>query len=306
MSFNSKKSFSPLILFVGLIIILNSSTVFSQIYDLELAVGNVTAVKAETNVEIPIFLKNYVDTIAGFQIWIQNDRPDLMEYNLTFDTTGCLTSGWHVATNSLSGINQDILITATRDIVESNFIYPQSSDTPLLKIYVDVYDIPESLYNETVNLIIQYEFVDHFSFSDQYGNLVGMTYQYYEDTTWYQCTAWAGEVCLNYEIISGPPADSFFVYFDSSLVVDLSTVLLTNGSLTVLGQEPFICGDVNADGTYNISDITYLVAYLFSGGPGPIPLESADCNGDGIIGISDLTCFICYMFSGCPPPTCGL
>ncbi len=305
MSFNPQKALSQLILFVSFITILCSSTVFSQTYDLELFVGHETAVKAETGVEIPIYFNNYIDTIAGFQIWIQNSRPDLMEYNLTFDTTGCLTSGWSVGTNSLGGFNQDILITATRDIQESNFIFPQSSDVPLLKIYVDTYDIPEFLYNETVELIIQYEFIDHFSFSDQYGNLVGMTYVHYEDTTWLECTAWAGEVCLNYQVIAGPPADSFFVNLDSLFVVDTSIFFIGNGSLTVLGQEPFLCGDVNADGIYNISDITYLVAYLFTGGSPPILLESADCNGDGVIGISDLTCFIIHMFLGGPPPTCG-
>ncbi|MEA1981401.1 MAG: hypothetical protein U9N54_10555, partial [candidate division Zixibacteria bacterium] len=180
MSFNLPKKLGQLIFIISFITIFCSSTVFSQTYDLELTIGHETAVKAETGVEIPIYFKNYIDTIAGFQIWIQNSRPDLMEYTLAFDTIGCLTSGWHISTNSLGGINQDILITATRDIHESNFIFPQSSDDPLIKIYADVYDIPEFLYNETVDLFIEYQFIDHFSFSDQYGNLVGMTYEYFE------------------------------------------------------------------------------------------------------------------------------
>ena len=175
----------------------------------------------------------------------------------------------------------------------------------MLKIYVDAYDIPEFLYNEAVDLFIQYQLIDHFSFSDQYGNLVGMTYEYYEDTTWFECTAWAGEVCLNYQIVSGPPADSMWIQSDSLLIVDTSIFFIDGGSLTVLGQEPFICGDVNADGIYNISDITYLVAFLFAGGSPPMPLQSADCNEDGDIGISDLTCFINNMFLGGPPLTCG-
>jgi len=68
----------------------------------------------------------------------------------------------------------------------------------------------------------------------------------------------------------------------------------------------YICGDGNGDGQLDISDITYLVDYLFLGGPEPANIAAADCNGDGQIDISDLTCFIRYMFDGGPPPACPL
>jgi hypothetical protein len=69
----------------------------------------------------------------------------------------------------------------------------------------------------------------------------------------------------------------------------------------------YICGDVNNDGnsTVDISDLVYLVDYMFLGGPEPPIMSSADCDGSGGgIDISDLVCFVDYMFNGGPPPVC--
>jgi len=57
----------------------------------------------------------------------------------------------------------------------------------------------------------------------------------------------------------------------------------------------------------NISDITYLVAYAFGGGPAPECLEEGNVNGDEEekINISDITYLVAYAFGGGPePPAC--
>jgi hypothetical protein len=63
-------------------------------------------------------------------------------------------------------------------------------------------------------------------------------------------------------------------------------------------------GDVDHDGeTVNITDLVFLVAYMFQGGPEPPCLEEADVDGDNeIINISDLVYLIAYMFQGGPEP----
>jgi hypothetical protein len=68
--------------------------------------------------------------------------------------------------------------------------------------------------------------------------------------------------------------------------------------------QAFICGDVNMDEVVDISDVTYLVEYLFLGGPAP-DLAATDCDGDSETTISDLTCFIEYFFHYGPLPSCG-
>ncbi|MBI5225038.1 hypothetical protein HY989_04175 [Candidatus Micrarchaeota archaeon] len=67
------------------------------------------------------------------------------------------------------------------------------------------------------------------------------------------------------------------------------------------------CGDVNGDGKINVVDLTYLVAYLFSGGPEPkINKLIGDVNGDGKVNVVDITYLVNYLFKAGPAPTtCG-
>lgn len=64
------------------------------------------------------------------------------------------------------------------------------------------------------------------------------------------------------------------------------------------------CGDANGDGKVTVSDVVYLINYLFKGGPGPIPWEAGEANCDGKITVSDVVYLINYLFKGGPPPGC--
>ena len=57
-------------------------------------------------------------------------------------------------------------------------------------------------------------------------------------------------------------------------------------------------GDVNGDGSVNISDVTALIDYLLSGNASGISLSGADCNQDNSVNISDVTALIDYLLSG--------
>jgi hypothetical protein len=58
------------------------------------------------------------------------------------------------------------------------------------------------------------------------------------------------------------------------------------------------------DGSIDISDLVYLIDYMFVGGAAPICMAEADVNADGAeqVDISDLLYLIDYMFRGGPPP----
>ena len=64
-------------------------------------------------------------------------------------------------------------------------------------------------------------------------------------------------------------------------------------------------GDVNLDLQVTISDVVFLVNYLFKGGPGPIPsyLGDVDCSGE--VEIADVIYLVSYMFKGGPTPCKG-
>lgn len=62
-------------------------------------------------------------------------------------------------------------------------------------------------------------------------------------------------------------------------------------------------GDTNADKQVTVSDVIYLVNYLFKGGPLPVPvMEAGDPNCDGKVTVSDVIYLVNYLFKGGLPP----
>jgi hypothetical protein len=64
-------------------------------------------------------------------------------------------------------------------------------------------------------------------------------------------------------------------------------------------------GDANNNGSVNILDITYLIAYLYQGGPPPPCMYEGDANGNCSINILDITYLIAYLYQGGPAPICA-
>jgi hypothetical protein len=67
----------------------------------------------------------------------------------------------------------------------------------------------------------------------------------------------------------------------------------------------FIPGDMSGDYRINILDITFLVVYLYKGGPAPVPKVTADVNADCSIDIIDITYMINYIYRDGPKPFLG-
>jgi len=61
-------------------------------------------------------------------------------------------------------------------------------------------------------------------------------------------------------------------------------------------------GDANADFGISISDVVYLINYLFKSGSAPDPVESGDVNCDSEVSISDAVYLINYLFKWEQPP----
>jgi hypothetical protein len=80
-----------------------------------------------------------------------------------------------------------------------------------------------------------------------------------------------------------------------------------NSNLVYVSQEvgAFNYGDADGNGVINILDITYLIIYLYKGGPAPSPSESGDVNCNGATNILDITYLIVYLYKGGPAP-CSL
>ena len=82
--------------------------------------------------------------------------------------------------------------------------------------------------------------------------------------------------------------------------------------VNITQASPYECGDIDGDSSSgtptDISDLTYLVEYLFNGGPAPVDLSVADINNSGgglPVDISDLTYLVDFLFGGGPAPNCN-
>jgi len=93
--------------------------------------------------------------------------------------------------------------------------------------------------------------------------------------------------------------------FDNNDVCDLAVSNNSVFHLTIhFGIGPFVCGDANGDLGVNILDITFLINYLYKGGPAPQPEQSADADGNTNINILDVTYLINYLYKGGGDPIC--
>jgi len=64
-----------------------------------------------------------------------------------------------------------------------------------------------------------------------------------------------------------------------------------------MSSELGLYGDVNDDRKFNISDITYMIAYIFDFGPPPLDYLQGDFDGDGFVTISDAVFLLDYLFA---------
>jgi hypothetical protein len=70
----------------------------------------------------------------------------------------------------------------------------------------------------------------------------------------------------------------------------------------VMSEETFRRGDVNGDGTADITDPIVLLGYLFQGGKALSCPDAADGNDDGLLDISDPITILGYLFQGGEEP----
>lgn len=63
-------------------------------------------------------------------------------------------------------------------------------------------------------------------------------------------------------------------------------------------------GDANSDDYVNISDVVFLIEYIFTGGQAPASVRRGDADCSGMIDISDVVRLIAFIFLGAPTPNC--
>jgi hypothetical protein len=220
-----------------------------------------------------------------------------------------LTSGWELVSFAYYGSSTKLLAMANTipPPYTPGIGYPQNGDIPLIKIRAVLDTLPDTMTAEYIDVIFSNSIHD-FNFSDQAGNSIGLAYHEPTiDTGWYNCLEWAhggpyDSLCLDWEEVPGPPADSMIVDTTLNPYLDTSQVRITDGTITPYGD--CALGDFNCNGVINLLDIAACIAWIYKDGPPPICPWVVDANCDGEINISDITRMINYLYQGGPPLTC--
>lgn len=106
--------------------------------------------------------------------------------------------------------------------------------------------------------------------------------------------------------IAGPGV--YWLHLSANNYYDYPCGTANNYYMTITCEmvQVYICGDIDGSGAQpNVADLTYLVDYLFFGGPEPPVMEAANVDGEGGINVSDLTYLVEYLFLNGPEPICG-
>ena len=281
--------------------------------ELELSVADVIGYPDGQDIGVDVFLNNYTDTVAGFRLWFQVDRPDMAHFQIDIDTAGTLISGWElVEVYSESTEYTDLVFLGIADALaphDQRGIPPQANGLPLLRLQMSVEGSPDP-YAEPIVAIMINPFIDLFEFVDPQANQIGRSYQEVIDTSYYLCLAWVppdSEVCMSWAKIPSPPYDSMSVDTSAVYQIDFEKVSLDYGSLAIV---PGVCGDVDGsfDRIVDISDLQRMVDHLFlSLAELPSPLMgNADGSTNFVIDISDLQVLISHLFIGLEEIDCGI
>jgi len=281
--------------------------------EIELSVSDVIGYPDGQDIGVDVFMNNYTDTVAGFRLWFQVDKPNMAHFQMDIDTAGTLISGWDVVDAHSESVNStDLVYFGIADYLppfEDKGIPPQSDSLPLLRLRMSVEGNPDP-YAEPVITIMINPFIDFFEFIDPQGHQIGRSYQQVIDTNYYICAVWIppdNEVCAEWMRVAFPPYDSIGIDTAYVFIIDYDKVSLDDGSMVIV---PGVCGDV--DGTFDrvvdISDVQRMVDHLFltlRQLPSPM-MGNADGSTNFMVDISDLQALISHLFIGYEELNCGL
>jgi hypothetical protein len=295
--------------FFGIVFLAGTKS-FAQFYDLEVKATDINTYENSSNVRVPIYMKNWTDSVVAFQITLTSDHPGTMQF-ISFDTSRALVSGWQMVQKAYSGDSIQILAMANtiNPPIVHGIGYPQYGQVPLINLLANFDTLLDtSAANFYVDFIVD---VNNFNFADENGNSIGLSY--YEptiDTLWFNCLEWVVDsvgdtVCGEWEELPEPPADTMIIDTILNPYIDTSKVRIQGGHVYI-DASCVIIGDVNCSGGINLLDVTYLLNYLYKGGPAPCLAAQSDINCDCDDNLLDITCLIDYLYfaGSCTPCDC--
>jgi hypothetical protein len=104
-------------------------------------------------------------------------------------------------------------------------------------------------------------------------------------------------------LLSGIPVTAQTISFTAQAFDELASADYKVFTFEIV--QTFICADIDNDGEGpNISDLVYLIDFMFNEGPPPPIMAASDFDGDDEITIADLVALVDFMFNEGPVLTC--
>ena len=195
------------------------------------------------------------------------------------------------------------------------FSFNDDGSNPIATRYLTINEMPEANLSATMQILNLTDSANSIITSDKFSVLLTVTNEgtttYDEDISakLYKSTYdnYGSNVQGKYQRLTLAPGETTTLRFDMDNVVDgwryfFRTYYYSGGEEVLLYKvgfhtivfptEPeFEMGDINGDGTVNITDVTLLINYVLSESS-TINIAYSDINGDGAINITDVTLLI--------------
>jgi hypothetical protein len=301
------------ILLVGLIAAVTISLTYRECQaapPLEVRIIDTVAVPGDMGY-LSIYLTNQQDIVAAFELTLQVDRPDLIGFSPSFDSSNTLTSGWEYLSATLTP--NGVKLTGVANLIAPSPIVPgispSSTSRRLIKFPFTAHAAADSIINRTATISFA-DNISDFGLANSAGQLIGLVQDTTWDTTCYHCANYFDGACVQW-VVSTPPCDSISVErIISNPRFDTSYIHLVAGSVTLLPNcRPFpLAGDVTGNSVVDSSDLTLLGAFVQFGFPPLIQPLNADLFSDSCINWRDYEVLDRYLRFGTDSvslPTCG-
>jgi hypothetical protein len=285
------------------------------------------------SLRIPIWLANYMpdDSVGGFELWINCSHPNFIAFDTDtswwlhdshcieyagedciewgydsieiaatrYDSNNTITQGWEfLEARVLGGDGGVIKVSGAANLPAPPLTpgFATGFDT-LIHIFAHTVGVLGDSLCDSVDIELRIN-QSQTRFSDTQDELFGCNYEWLVDTFYFNCAQWDGDSCVAW----------FDTVLDSvnACVIDTSKIVLVNDTIDLLCCDcDWDPGDCDYNGNINVSDVVWLIQYVFAEGNPPVPVpEAGDATCDGTINVSDIVALIQFVFADGEPPPC--
>jgi len=253
-------------------------------------------------VPLRLCITNPHDHIAGIELRLILNRPDLVVFTGDFDTTGTVIGGWEYVWAEVRDNGSSLHVVGLAEMnppYNHPPVFPSATERTLIRATLQVKPVPDTATARTGYVQIDTS-LEYFGLANYLGDLIGLDQDTTIDTLLYRCIQSDDTGCVLWQQVWSEPYDRLVIDTTLHPYLDTTYFGLAPGAITVLPnctpiQTP---GDVNRDGITSGGDLLLLRAFVANGTPELPSAHNADMNGDSCVGAADIMLLERYLAFG--------